>query len=148
MAHIKMLSPYRFGGFDRLVKKNMPGRLFFVIAYSYCSHVAVPFFANWREPGAYEDWITNSRYYTWFASSWGGALTVILNNIISILLLLWRTQLYTVEFVVTRITQINIANQTANDFVFVLLLVMEAYSLRVIELIFPHVMAILAMMFI
>ena len=37
------LSPYRFGGFDRLVKKNMPGRLFFVIAYSYCSHVAGSF---------------------------------------------------------------------------------------------------------
>ena len=32
----------------------MPGRLFFVIAYSYCSHVAVLFFANWREPGAYK----------------------------------------------------------------------------------------------
>ena len=59
-----VVSPYRFGGFDRLVKKNMPGRLFFVIAYSYCSHVAGSFFANWREPGAYEDWITNSRYYT------------------------------------------------------------------------------------
>lgn len=27
------VSPYRFGAVDRLVKKNMPGRLFFVIAF-------------------------------------------------------------------------------------------------------------------
>jgi hypothetical protein len=37
---------------DRLVKKNMPGRLFFVIAYSYCSHVACTLFCElagtWR----------------------------------------------------------------------------------------------------
>jgi len=71
-----IVSPYRFGGFDRLVKKNMPGRLFFVIAYSYCSHVACTLFCELAGTWRFVDWITNSRYYTWFASSWGGALTV------------------------------------------------------------------------
>ncbi len=49
------------------------------------------------------------------------------------------------ECVVTRITQIYIANQTPDDFLFVLLLEFEAYSLHV-QLIRPHKMAILAMM--
>jgi len=53
-----------------------------------------------------------------------------------------------VEFVVTRITQMNVANQTPDDFVFVLLHVFEAFSLRIVELIRPHIMAILAMVFI
>ena len=57
-------------------------------------------------------------------------------------------QFYTVECMVTRIAQIYIANQTLDDFVFVLLLAFEAYSLHVIQLIRPHIMAILAMMFI
>ena len=52
------------------------------------------------------------------------------------------------EFVVARITQMNVANHTPDDFVFVLLHVFEAFSLRVVELNRPHIMAILAMVFI
>ena len=64
-----MLSPYRLGADDRLVKKNMPGRLFFVIAYLYCSDVACTLFCELAGTWRFVDWITNGRYYPWFASS-------------------------------------------------------------------------------
>jgi hypothetical protein len=46
--------------------------------------------------------------------------------------------------VVTPITQIYIANQTLNDFLFVLPLVFEGDLLRIIKFIRPHKVTILA----